>query len=172
MRRRRPSTPLSYYNVTATLWGIQWATATILVGCDLGATASRRNAIAKAGVEVGGEWPHNSLVEGEAPALDPHLYLKSKKARKALEINGAWRRGWDLNPGDQRARKGWMGCGGFFLQRTIAVLQQECDLESIPSSLLERRKSAVGTPLHACGLPKPSSLNKQERSFPISRGRG
>ena len=34
-------------------YGRRWATARIPAGCDLGATASRRNAIAKAGVELG-----------------------------------------------------------------------------------------------------------------------
>ena len=50
--------------------GIQCATATILVGCDLGATASRRKSRGCAW----GEWQRDPQVEGKALALDPHLY--------------------------------------------------------------------------------------------------
>ena len=76
--------------------GIQWTTARIPAGCDLGATVSRRNAIAKAGVELGathamtGEFHEARLLiltRRDVPTLRQHRYSCG------LELQALCRRG-------------------------------------------------------------------------------
>ena len=87
------STPLSYYNVTATLWGCSGQPLESLPGVILvplqkpSARSLRCNRCECIGEGRGrdwGEWVDLPQAEGGALALDPHLYPENQKGDKTL----------------------------------------------------------------------------------------